>query len=140
MTIIRKDFMVNHLVSRIQSVVSLLTKLLGVVGGVSKVVMFATRIWFFGLKRWRAKKFKGTKEVHNLVVLTLDENETGSWEAQSAWNRNSSERHEKSEARHEKSEAQHEESKAQHEESKARHEKSEARIEKLEELLRVNAS
>ena len=61
MTIIRKDFMVNHLVSRIQSVVSLLTKLLGLVGGVSKVVMFATRIWFFGLKRWRAKKFKETK-------------------------------------------------------------------------------
>ena len=101
------------------------TKLLGLVGGVSKVVMFASRIWFFGLKRWRAKKFKGTKEVHNLVVLTLDENETGSWEAQSAWNRNSSERHEKSEARHEQWKAQHEEWKA--------------RIEKLEELLRVHA-
>ena len=115
------------------------TKLLGLVGGVSKVVMFATRIWFFGLKRWRAKKFKGTKEVHNLVVLTLDENETGSWEAQSAWNRNSSERIEKSEARIEKSEARHMNSEARIEKSEALIAEWKARVEKLEELLRVNA-
>ena len=139
MTMIRKDFMVNHHVSRIQSTVSLLTKLLGLVGGVSKTVMFATRVWFFLLKRWRAKKFKGTENAPDLIVLKADDSETGSWEAQSAWNRNSSERIEKAEARIEKTEARHMHSEARIEKSEALIAEWKARVEKLEELLRVNA-
>ena len=122
---------------------------------------------FFLLKRWRAKKFKGTENAPDLIVLLkADDSETGGWEAQWAWNRNSSERHMKSEARHMKTEARIEKSEARHMKSEVRHMKSEARhmnsearhmnseariektealiaewkarVEKLEELLRVN--
>ena len=129
MTITRKDFMVNHHVYRVESIVSLFTKLLGAVAGVVNAVNGVVGAYFAALKWWRRRK---RKEEVALVVLTVDDADTGSWAAQREWNRKSSERIDNSEAQLKEWKARHEKSEAQHQEWKGR-------IERLEaDLLRAN--
>ena len=86
--------MVNHLVRRYSGVVSLLSNILGALAGIRQIVAIAVRVYFEALQWNRSKKSRGVDLIEHrksegmeLVVLTLDADETGNWKAQSAWNR-----------------------------------------------------
>lgn len=77
--------MVNRMVKRTSSLVSLMGNILGVIGGAVQGLRSLVSLYFIVLAWWRRRRDKGEEEP--LVVLIAGPEETGTWVAQAAWNK-----------------------------------------------------
>ena len=109
---------------------SLLGSLLGAVAGIANAIKGVVAAYYTLLAWWKSKR---APQENELLTLSVDESDTGSWIAQRDWNHKSELLHAESRNRIDKSEL-------LHAESRNRMDKSEAQIERLTselEALRV---
>ena len=86
LTITRAPYLVTISVDRTLSVFAFIGKLLGAVGGITQGIK--SIVLAYGLTwKWRMRNVTKAHEQVPLVVIAPLQGDTGTWDAQSAWNR-----------------------------------------------------